>query len=96
MDRVAKVVLEAVWIMEMGLVLAQLTNYCLKWQGSCSARSVNKNVAIVQTAEMLVMGVLPHSSMMSIPKSVVVLRGCTNKPINVLSAWRSASDARME
>ena len=86
MVRVARFVLEAAWIMEMELVLAQLTNCCLKWQGSFSARSVNKNVAVVQAVRMLVMGVLPHSSMMSIPKSVAVLRGCTNKPINVASA----------
>ena len=86
MGRVAKFVLEAVWIMEMGLALAQLINYFQKWQGSFSARSVSRSVVVVQGVKMLVMGVLPHSSMMPIPKSVAVLRGCTNKPINVSSA----------
>ena len=87
MVRVARFVLEAAWIMEMELVLAQLTNCCLKWQGSCSVRSASRSVVVVQAAKMLVMGVLPHLPTIPIPKSVVVLKGC---------AWQSASDARMK
>ena len=59
MGRVAKFVLEAVWIMEMGLALAQLTNCCLKWQGSFSVRNASRSVVVVQAAKMFVMDVLP-------------------------------------